>query len=124
MRVAIPRMGALVAPCVGHCAMMSIYTIRDGGVADQLDFPLKSDDPVDRVRLLRDQDVDTLICGGIQDVLENILRASGITVISWVSGSVDDLLDLYLRGRLVPCCEVAAAACSDPSLPLHRDQVR
>ncbi len=103
--------------------MMSIYTIEDGGVAGQFDFPMKSEDPVDRVRLLRDQEVDTIICGGIQDLLENILKASGITVISWVSGSVDDLLDLYLRGRLVPCREVTAATCSDVSPSLHRNQV-
>jgi len=81
--------------------MMSIYTICDGRVADQMDFPLCSQDPFDRVRLLRDQQVETIICGGIQDLLEDIFLASGITVISWVSGSADDLLDLFIRGQLV-----------------------
>ena len=52
-----------------------------------MDFPLQSREPFDRVRLLRDQSVDTLICGGMQDVYEDVLRASGFEVISWVSGS-------------------------------------
>lgn len=102
MKVAIPRMGESVAPCFEYCATMAIFTIADGAVADQVDFPLRSREPFDRVRLLRDQEVDTIICGGVQDVYEDVLRTSGFRVISWVSGSVDDLLELFLRGQLVP----------------------
>ena len=101
MRIAIPRMGEHVAPCLEHCATMAIFTVEAGEIVDQFDFPLCSRDPFDRVRLLRDQRVHTIICGGIQGVYEDALRASGMQVISWVSGTVDDLLDLYLRGRLV-----------------------
>lgn len=100
MKIAIPRMGEHVAPCLEHCATMAIFTIEDGRVVDQCDFPLRSRDPFDRVRLLRDQQVHTIICGGIQDTYEDAVRASGMRVISWVSGRVDDLLELFLRGRL------------------------
>lgn len=122
MRVAVPRMGAFVAPSLGHCAMMSIYTIRNGHVVDQIDFPLHSADPLDRIRLLRDQAVDTIICGGVQDLLEDILRASGVKVISWVSGSVGDLLDLFIHGQLVPCRDNTAAAGADTPVPAHREE--
>jgi len=81
-----------------------MFTIEEGAVVDQLDFPFRSTDPLDRIRLLRDQGVDTVICGGVQDVFENLVRASGIELISWVSGNVEDLLDLFLTGRLVPGC--------------------
>jgi predicted Fe-Mo cluster-binding NifX family protein len=74
-------------------------------VTDQIDFPLRSRDPFDRVRLLRDQQVDTIICGGVQDVYEDVLRTSGFELISWVSGSVEGLLELFLRGQLVPGTE-------------------
>ncbi len=47
-----------------------------------------------------------MICGGMQDFYEDVLRTSGFEVISWVSGSVEDLLDMYLRGRLVPGTEL------------------
>jgi len=105
VKVAIPRMGESVAPCFEHCATMAIFTIADGAVADQIDFPLRSRDPFDRVRLLRDQQVDTIICGGVQTTYEDVLRVSGFRVISWVSGSVDSLLALFLRGQLVPGTE-------------------
>jgi len=100
--VAIPRMGEVVAPCFEYCATMAIFTVNDGQVVDQIDFPITSREPMDRMRLLRDQQVDTIICGGVQDVFEDIVKATGIQVISWVSGTVDDLLRLFLRGQLVP----------------------
>ncbi len=106
LRVAIPRMGETVAPCFEHCATMAIFTLADHEVVDQMDFPLVSRDPFDRVRLLRDQSVHTVICGGMEDIYEDLVRASGFEVISWVSGSVEDLLDMYLRGRLVPDVEL------------------
>ena len=105
MKIAIPRMGESVAPCFEYCAMMAIFTIEDGSVSDQFDFPLSSRQPFDRVRLLRDQEIDAIICGGVQGNYEETLRATGIQVISWVSGTVDSLLDSYLRGRLVPGSE-------------------
>lgn len=102
MRVAIARTGETVAPCLEYSATMAIFTIEGGSITDQLDFPLRSRDPFDRVRLLRDQDVDTVICGGIMEKYEDLLKASRIQVISWVSGPVEQLLNLFLRGQLVP----------------------
>jgi predicted Fe-Mo cluster-binding NifX family protein len=93
-------MGEHVAPCLEYCATMAIFTIERGRIVDQCDFPLRSRDPFDRVRLLRDQQVHTIICGGIQENYEDAVRASGMRVVSWVSGRVDDLIELFLRGRL------------------------
>ncbi|MEJ2677691.1 MAG: hypothetical protein P8174_01290 [Gemmatimonadota bacterium] len=106
MRIAIPRMGEMVAPCFEYCSTMAVFTVSDSGALDQVDFPLLSRDPFDRVRLLKDQKVDALICGGMQAVYEDLVRASGFLVISWVSGRVEDLLDMYLRGQLVPGTEL------------------
>lgn len=102
MKVAIPRMGERVAPCLEHCATMAIFTLEGTRVVEQVDVRLQSRDPFDRVRLLRDQQVDTIICGGVQGIYEDALRASGMRVISWVSGVVEDLLALFVAGQLSP----------------------
>ena len=94
-------MGEAVAPCFEYCATMAIFTISDRAVSDQVDFPLRSREPFDRVRLLRDQDVDTIICGGVQDHYEDALRASGIEVISWVSGSKCSIKSTSYTGKPV-----------------------
>ena len=68
---------------------------------DQFDFRLQSSNILDRVRLLRDQQVGTLICGGLQERLEDMLQTNGVRVISWGTGRVDELLDCFLRDELV-----------------------
>jgi predicted Fe-Mo cluster-binding NifX family protein len=90
----------MVAPCFEFSATIAIFTIEDNRIVEQTDFTLQSQRELDRVRLLRDQGVDTLICGGVQDKIEDLMRAQGLNVISWVSGRVDDLLEQHLRGEL------------------------
>ena len=114
MKVAIPRMGETVAPCFEYCATMAIFDIAESGVIEQVDFPLKSRVPFDRVRLLRDQKVEALICGGMQNFYEDLLKASGFEVISWVEGNVEDLLALYLQGGLVSGTELPGETGPDP----------
>lgn len=99
-KIAIPRFGETVAPCFGFSATVSIFIVSGGEVIGQSDFVLQSKRELDRLRLLRDQEVDTLICGGLQDRFEDIIRATGIRVISWVTGDVEDLLGAFLRGEL------------------------
>jgi predicted Fe-Mo cluster-binding NifX family protein len=99
-------MGESVAPCFEYCTTMAIFTVAESGAVDQLDFPLASREPFARVRLLRAQAVDTLICGGMQEIYEDLLHASGFQVISWVSGYVEDLLRTFLRGDLHPGMEL------------------
>lgn len=102
LKVAIPRFGERVAPCFEYSATIAIFTIVGGSIVDQLDFTLQSTQALDRVRLLRDQQVDTLICGGVQNSFEDLVLANGIRVISWVSGDVEQLLAKFVRGELVP----------------------
>jgi predicted Fe-Mo cluster-binding NifX family protein len=106
VRVAMPRLGEQVAPCFGYAATITIFTIGRGKLLDEVDFCLQSNDILDRFRLLRDQQVGTLICGGLEESLEDLLQANDVRVISWVSGRVDVLLECFLRGELV-----AGAAC-------------
>ncbi|MBI5489062.1 MAG: NifB/NifX family molybdenum-iron cluster-binding protein [Deltaproteobacteria bacterium] len=100
MKVAVPRFAEQVAPCFEYSATITIFSIRRHEVVEQQDFRLQSRDALDRVRLMRDQQVDTLICGGLHERVEQMLCASGIRVISWVAGEVDDLLNRYIDGRL------------------------
>jgi predicted Fe-Mo cluster-binding NifX family protein len=102
LKIAIPRMGGCVAPCLECTAMITIFSVENGVVVDQIDFPISSREPLDRIRLLRDQRVDTVICAGVQATFGDLVRASGIKLVSWVSGSVEDLLIAHLEGRLSP----------------------
>ena len=121
MKIAIPRFGESVAPCFEYSATIAIFTLRGRKVIDQVDFRLQSHDPFDRVRLLRDQEVQTLICGGVQDRFEDLVRAHGVRVISWVSGSVEDLLDSFLEGTLQPGTARLGNALDRPDSPKPKE---
>ena len=123
-KVAIPRYGESVAPCYGYAATVAIFTIADGVVVEQRDFTLTSPRVLDRVRLLRDQGVDTLICGGVQDRFEDIIRANGIQVLSWVSGNAEDLLREYLRGALNAGADHTKELGASPFAPHEGDRSR
>ena len=41
-----------------------------------------------------------MICGGVQERFEDVIRARGIKTISGVYGTVDELLDLFIQGKL------------------------
>ena len=55
---------------------------------------------VDRVARLKNMGINTLICGGLPNSLLEPLTSSGIEVIPWVAGNVDEALALFLQGRL------------------------
>jgi predicted Fe-Mo cluster-binding NifX family protein len=102
VKVAVAHAGDSVAPCFGFSGTITIFTIERKRVVDSTDFWLQSRDELDRVRLLRDQGVQVLICGGIQERIEDILTAHDIEVISWVTGTTDELLQAFIRGQLEP----------------------
>jgi predicted Fe-Mo cluster-binding NifX family protein len=97
----MPRFGELIAPCFGSAATITLFTVKEGKVVDEVDFCLESSEALDRFRLMRDQGVETLICGGLEQCLADLLEASDVRVISWVSGRVADLLGRFIRGELV-----------------------
>ena len=102
MKVAIPHHEGEVTPCFEYSSGITIYEIRKNRVYAQHDFTLRSKKELDRIRLLRDQEVTVLICSGILDAHEGLLTASGVRVISWVSGKTGDVLSRFLQGKLVP----------------------
>lgn len=125
MKVAIPHHAGEVSPCFEYSARMAIFTIRANRVVGKIEFALQSREAFDRIRLLKDQGVSVLICGGLQDAFEGLLRASGIKVYSWVAGTVEELLQLFMSGRLVPGTARLGIRAHDPApLPGHKRSTR
>jgi len=121
VKVAVPHYKDEVAPCFEYSANIAIFTIRSQKVVDRMEFTLQSRESFDRVRLLRDQRVGTLICGGVQASFEDLLRAGGVRVISWVSGTVDELLQLFIRGELVPGAGSVSYHVTDSNVPAQKE---
>ena len=62
--------------------------------------PFQDEAPFSRAMKLSELGVNVLICGAVSDSFANIIETYGIRIISFVAGTVDEILDAYLTGGL------------------------
>jgi predicted Fe-Mo cluster-binding NifX family protein len=97
--IAIPIMRGRVAPVLNWCSRTMIFPAKpDGGSARELWTPELG--PAARLQLLRDQGVQTLICGALSLDLQNCAMGLGLTVIPGVAGNIEEVIQAYRQDRL------------------------
>ena len=101
MRIAIPVFGKRISPRFDCAPGLGLFEVERGEVTNSREISCEGWGDIDRVSKLRDLNVDTLICGGLPEYLQSILRQRGIQVIPWIAGNADEALSLFLKDRLV-----------------------
>lgn len=56
--------------------------------------------PLDKIHQIVQLNPDILICGGLTELCNNKLKNSKITIIPWVKGNADEVLNSFLKGKL------------------------
>ena len=64
------------------------------------DITILDANPIDKMHHLAQIGVTTLICGGLTDTCTRELEYLNIDVFPWISGNINEVLDLYLHGKL------------------------
>lgn len=101
MKVALPVWENRVSPVIDFAHVILIAEIENLGVISRQYQPFDSHlPPFSQAANLSGLGVEILICGGVSQVLEEMVRSYGIQVISAVSGNVDEVLQAYLKGSL------------------------
>lgn len=95
-------MDASVAPRFETAETIVVCTIVEGQVIESETQPCSGCEGFSRVRLLREHQVDTLICNGIRSLYRNLLQSLEIVVLDGVSMTVDAALDKFTDGGLNP----------------------
>ena len=98
MKIAMPVWEGRISPLFDVAKQLLIVGIEDGH--EQIEVPMEEELPLFRAHHLTSLEVKILICGGISRSLSDILRGSGIKVISQIKGEADQVLDAYMRGNL------------------------
>ena len=78
-----------------------LVDVENGKETNRSEVALESQLLPQRTGQLKDLEVDVLVCGAISRVLANMVATSGIQVLPYVTGRVDDVLQAYLTGQLV-----------------------
>lgn len=100
MRVAIPYWQGRVSPVFDVAANFLLIDIEGGREIRREDRPLVQIDPFARVAEFLSFGAGVLICGAISTSLQAKLIASGVQVIGFACGNVEEVLDAHLSGQL------------------------
>ena len=100
MRVAIPKWGEQVSPVLDAARTLLVVDSGAAGVNGRDEVALDGGCQAERAAVIVGLHVDVVICGALSRGLEERLTDSGITVVSWIVGCVEDVLAAYERGEL------------------------
>ena len=101
MKIAIPVWDDYVSSAFDFAHLLLLVDIENGSEIGRSEVPLKVESLPARAAKLKDLEVDVLVCGAISRALANMVAVSGIQVLPYVTGRVDDVLRAYLAGQLV-----------------------
>ena len=101
MKIAIPIYNNSISNVFDFAHRLLLVDIENGKEENRSEVALESQSLSQRVGQLKSLEVDVLVCGAISRALANMVTASGIQVLPYVTGSIDDVLQAYLTGQLV-----------------------
>lgn len=101
MKVAIPIWNGSVSSVFDFAHKLLLLDIENGREINRLEISLSPESVPQRAGRLKDLGVNVLVCGAISQALANMVTASGIQVLPYVTGRFDDILQAYLTGQLI-----------------------
>jgi predicted Fe-Mo cluster-binding NifX family protein len=110
MKIALSAWAGQISPVFDSADHVVLFDMKRGKVQSQINATLGSQFPTERVTKLKAFGADTLVCGAVSSPLAEMLKCSGIKVISFVSGEVGTVLNAFLNGML-PSQELTMPGC-------------
>jgi predicted Fe-Mo cluster-binding NifX family protein len=100
MKIAITLWKDRVSPVFDAAKGVVLLNLEGDAGHGREAITFKGDDPFARVRSLQRHGVQVLICGAISQPVEMALISSGIRVIPFTCGHVDEVLKAFFNGKL------------------------
>lgn len=101
MRIAISIWEDKISPVLDTASKLLIVENETETESSRFEANLIEKNMSRRCSFIRGLDLDVLICGAISRQLAEMLKASGIKIISGISGPAEDVLAAYLQGALI-----------------------
>lgn len=96
MRVALPICRGRISPVFDVAQSLRLIDVDDRAVISRGNLTIEKNPAL----ALDKHGVKVLICAGISREMENSVRAQGLEVISGICGSLDEVVEAYVAGRL------------------------
>jgi len=123
MNVAIPRLNKFVAPCFEAAKCIEIFDVSNGIISSSKTIQCSASDAVFRIKLFQLYEIQTLICNGIKNFYLDQLKSAGVVVIPKINETVENAINLFLRGKLNESTTIELNAEIEDSVS-HEDLVK
>jgi predicted Fe-Mo cluster-binding NifX family protein len=100
MRLAIPTYDVYVAAVADFSDTLLLVDVEGNREVGRKKVGFELPIVPAKVAVLDDNNVDTLICGAVSRPFAAMVIHYGIELVPFISGSVEDVLNAYLRGSL------------------------
>jgi predicted Fe-Mo cluster-binding NifX family protein len=101
MKVCIPMEGTSVSQHFGHTPEFLIVTIEDGKIISREVYKSPGHEPGLLPKVMSEFGVTHVIAGGLGHKAREMFNERNITVISGVTGEIDDAVQALIDGKLV-----------------------
>ena len=101
MRVAITYEHGEVFQHFGHTAAFKFFDIENGKIISSSIEQTNGSGHGALADFLKNNKVDALICGGIGGGAQTALTEAGIKIYGGIKGSIDDVINSFIEGRLI-----------------------
>ena len=100
MRIAMPVSYGRVSTAFDFARHLLLIEYDNGEEVRRSEMVLEEEVPLNRARRLEAAGVSVLICGAISRPMARRLASSGVDIIAFVSGSIEEVLAAYFGGEL------------------------
>lgn len=100
MKIAIPYWQGRVSPVFDTSREILLIEIEKGREVRRIEVDLRHRDPLLRAGYVASLGIEWLICGAISISLEKALVSHNIKVFSYTRGSVKEVIEAFLNGKL------------------------
>ncbi len=104
MKLAIPVWNDCVSTVLDFSACLLVVTFESGTISDRVMKDFTGNTTVEKLARLKELEIQILLCGAVSRPMEQMIAASGIKIIPFLRGRVDDAIEAYFSGRLFEPC--------------------
>lgn len=106
MKMAIAVDGNFVSQHFGHCEGFHVVNIENKKVVNRDFIKNPGHKPGFLPRFLAEKNINVIVAGGMGQSAKILFNDNGIEVITGASGSVDDIVNIYINNTLESSDEV------------------
>ena len=99
-RIAIPVYKSRISPVFDSCTRLLLIDLDQNHEIDRSEILCEGLSEIERLKLLKNSGVCTVICGGISDGFFKLIATADIRMITGIAGEVNQVLNAFRNDRL------------------------